>query len=278
MADPGPVHRFPFSLPFFLRLPLHRTTITFYLLHIAYCLFMSLLDFFRARLYNDSGDLYPERSGAGGAPVPLMKMKRLLALGMALCLFWACAAFAEELDMGPRCGGTLIICPGTEHGHSFRCWSPNGDGTHSSQCVVQGCTHKNTVKCEYVQLEVGGQVLELCPICGDVRGEGARVLPVECSLTSLNPRGWVGHPQVFVGEMDGYVFVSACYEKAGRTAPSNELRISASIPADTMQGLTLVGLGGISDKGLSCDWVGDAMVLGLRLVYREPALLVFSRQ
>ena len=209
--------------------------------------------------------------------MPRMKIKRLMALVLSLSLLLLCAAsLAEEAD-DAGCENRLILCPNTEHGHSFRCWSSNGDGTHTSLCVVEGCEHRKTVACEYAQIEVGGQLLEICPICGDVRGADAKVLPLEATLTSVNPHGWVGHPQVYVGEMDGYLFVTACYEKAGRTAWVNDLRISASIPASAMQGLTLLGMGGISDKGLSCDWKDDSAVLGMRLVHREPALLLFSK-
>ncbi|MBR6028231.1 MAG: hypothetical protein IKP40_04010 [Clostridia bacterium] len=200
-----------------------------------------------------------------------MRLRRWLIIAIAALMLCA-GAFAE--DSGGNCG---VVYTYGEHGDSFRCWSPNGDGTHSSVCVVSGCDHRKTVPCTFVQLEIEGEVLELCPICGDIKGGEAELLPLDVEVTAACHRGWLGHPQVFMGEKDGYVFFSACYERGGYTAYAQELRIQVTMPADALKGLKLRALGGVSNKGLSCDWVDESVVLGLRLNYRQPALLLFSK-
>ena len=197
-------------------------------------------------------------------PVAHMKIRHLTALLIALALLAASSAALADGKTG--------------HGHSYRTFTPNGDGTHTAVCSVNGCEQKYKIACTWVQLEAGDEVIELCPICGDIRSGNARLLDTEATLSALNPKGWIGHPQIFVGETDSYVFVCACYEKGGRPAPSNNLRIAATIPAETLAGVALEGLGGVSDRGLSCDWQGDHAVLGMKLVFRQPALLLFAKK
>ena len=68
------------------------------------------------------------------------------------------------------CGATTIGEETRRLVHWYGAWTLNGDGTHSAFCRRANCGHATTANCAYIELDMDGHSLRVCPVCGDASG------------------------------------------------------------------------------------------------------------
>ena len=71
---------------------------------------------------------------------------------------------AQTIVATDKAGNTATVTVTINHGHTFAEWTPNGDGTHSRKCTVDGCGALETADCS------GGKATckapAVCTVCG----------------------------------------------------------------------------------------------------------------
>lgn len=66
----------------------------------------------------------------------------------------------QEIIVTDKAGNTAEMTVTVNYGHTFDKWKPNGDGTHTSECTVDGCTFTETDNC------ADGDKNHICDYCG----------------------------------------------------------------------------------------------------------------
>ena len=83
------------------------------------------------------------------------------------------AAGAQTIAATDKAGNTTTVTVTINDGHTFTKWTPNGDGTHSRKCTVDGCSALETAPCadenKDHKCDVCGAVLSTC---ADRDGDG----------------------------------------------------------------------------------------------------------
>ncbi len=68
----------------------------------------------------------------------------------------------QEIIVTDKAGNTAEMTVTVNYGHTFDKWKPNGDGTHTSECTVDGCTFTETDNC------ADGDKNHICDYCGKI--------------------------------------------------------------------------------------------------------------
>lgn len=75
----------------------------------------------------------------------------------------------QKIIVTDKAGNTAEMTVTVNNGHTFGEWQSNGDGTHTRQCTVDGCTGSETKDCS------GGKATckdkAVCEVCGKAYGE-----------------------------------------------------------------------------------------------------------
>lgn len=160
-----------------------------------------------------------------------------------------CTAGGFTTHTCARCENILTDTLTARRGHWYGDWSPDGDGTHSADCVRGGCAHRKKVQCSPQEYQLNGKTITLCPVCGGT-STGEPLLPVEGAgaeaLTGVLPRGEFILRQGALG--DGTGLLSISFEQAGiLMQPEGIMRYS--LPAGEFSGYTfrLIGADGSAD-------------------------------
>ena len=66
----------------------------------------------------------------------------------------------QEIIVTDKAGNTAEMTVTVNYGHTFDKWKPNGDGTHTRECTVDGCTFTETDNC------ADGDKNHICDYCG----------------------------------------------------------------------------------------------------------------
>ena len=66
----------------------------------------------------------------------------------------------QEIIVTDKAGNTAEMTVTVNNGHTFDKWKPNGDGTHTRECTVDGCTFTETDNC------ADGDKNHICDYCG----------------------------------------------------------------------------------------------------------------
>ena len=66
----------------------------------------------------------------------------------------------QEIIVTDKAGNTAEMTVTVNNGHTFDKWKPNGDGTHTRECTVDGCTFTETDNCADVDKN------HICDYCG----------------------------------------------------------------------------------------------------------------
>ena len=66
----------------------------------------------------------------------------------------------QKIVATDKAGNTAEMTVTVNYGHTFDKWKPNGDGTHTSECTVDGCTFTETDNC------ADGDKNHICDYCG----------------------------------------------------------------------------------------------------------------
>ena len=119
--------------------------------------------------------------------------------------------------------------------HWYGEWNPNGDDTHSANCLRKGCKHIGKTDCqkfEFVTAE--NESLIFCPVCGEVEN-GTRLERIEkamaVAVTEKLPAGEL------IARMNE-AYLSLAFEYAGKVAePTGQVKIT--LPAELLAGKTL---------------------------------------
>ena len=129
-----------------------------------------------------------------------------------------------------RCKETYVADAVKALRHLYVTWTSNSNDTHSSTCQRGSCKSVKTVKCEFAQVNLNGQPMNVCVVCGAIKNIvteknkqaeaafplllGATAAPVE---NAPLPRGQLavhGQETPFEGVLYALTF---SYEEAGRS-------------------------------------------------------------
>ena len=149
-----------------------------------------------------------------------------------------CTAGGFTTHTCARCGDSYTDAFTPRLSHWYGDWTPDGDGTHSADCVREGCTHHKTVTCSPQDYFLNGKTVALCSVCGGT-SSGERLLPVDGAgaqaVTKTLPRGELTLRRGTLG--DGTELLSVAFEHAANLEqPTGKVRFS--LPADAFLGYT----------------------------------------
>ena len=147
-----------------------------------------------------------------------------------------CTAGGFTTHTCARCGDSYTDSFTPRLSHWYGDWTPDGEGTHSADCVREGCTHHKTVTCSPQEYQVNRKTLTLCSVCGGT-SSGERLLPVDGAgaqaVTKTLPRGDLTLRRGTLG--DGTELLSIAFEHAANLEqPTGKVRFS--LPADAFLG------------------------------------------
>ena len=138
-----------------------------------------------------------------------------------------------------RCKRTYVADEVRARGHFYGVWTSNGDDTHRATCQRGSCKHVKTANCEYAEVTVNDQIVNVCVVCGAMKdietekGKTAAPFPplpgttVEPVGNNTLPRGQLTvHGQEM--PFDGALYaLTIAFEYAGRSsALSGPVRVS----------------------------------------------------
>ena len=119
--------------------------------------------------------------------------------------------------------------------HWYGEWNPNGDDTHSANCLRKGCGHIGKTDCqkfEFVTAE--NESLIFCPVCGEVEN-GTRLERIEKTM-AVAETGKLPAGELIARMNEAYL--SLAFEYAGKVAePTGQVKIT--LPAELLAGKTL---------------------------------------
>ena len=161
-----------------------------------------------------------------------------------------------------RCKKTYVADAVNARNHLYGAWTSNSDDTHSAACRRSACKHVKTAACEYAEVIVNNQTLNVCVVCGAIKEtvsekgktvgndfsplQGATAEPV--GINPL-PRGELTvHDQEV--PFDGVLYaLTISFEHTGRSAAfSGPVRVSVPLQSEVafklyhMDGETLADL------------------------------------
>ena len=119
--------------------------------------------------------------------------------------------------------------------HWYGEWNPNGDDTHSANCLRKGCKHIGKTDCQKFEfIAAENESLIFCPVCGQVEN-GARLERIEKTL-AVAETGKLPAGELIARMNDAYL--SLAFEYAGKvTTPTGQVKIT--LPAELLAGKTL---------------------------------------
>ena len=68
-----------------------------------------------------------------------------------------------------RCKHTYVDSKTKARSHFYGVWTSNGDDTHSASCQRGSCKHVKTTNCEYAEVTVNAQRMNVCVVCGAIK-------------------------------------------------------------------------------------------------------------
>ena len=126
--------------------------------------------------------------------------------------------------------------------HWYGEWNPNGDDTHSANCLRKGCKHIGKTDCQKFEFIVAeNETLIFCPVCGEVEN-GTRLERIEKAM-AVAETGKLPAGELIARMNDAYL--SLAFEYAGKVAtPTGQVKIT--LPAELLAGkkLTAIALDG----------------------------------
>ena len=145
-----------------------------------------------------------------------------------------------------RCKKTYVANAIDTRNHLYDAWTSNRDDTHSATCQRGSCKHVETAACEYAEVTVNAQRLNVCVVCGAIKdivsekgkSVGNDFSPLQGATAeqvgdSILPRGKL---VVYGQEMpfDGVLYaLTISFEHAGRSmAFSGPVRVSLPLQSD----------------------------------------------
>ena len=133
-----------------------------------------------------------------------------------------------------RCEDTYTENPVKKLHHWFGEWTPNGDDTHSANCLRKGCKHMGKADCRKFEFIVAeNESLIFCPVCGQVEN-GARLERIEKTM-AVAETGKLPAGELIARMNDAYL--SLAFEYAGKiTTPTGQVKIT--LPAELLAGKT----------------------------------------
>ena len=162
------------------------------------------------------------------------------------------AADGEQKIVAADKAGNIAEVTVTVHdGHTFGDWKPNGDGTHTRQCTVDGCNGFETKECS------GGKATctekAVCEVCGKAYGE-----PDSKNHTDLKHIDAKAATKTAEGNIE-YWYCGGCDKYYSGKDGINEIKkadtVTAKLPGDTKSPRT----GNASDLAL---WISLLLVSG----------------
>ena len=119
--------------------------------------------------------------------------------------------------------------------HWFGEWAPNGDGTHSANCLRKGCKHMGKTDCQKFEfIAAENESLIFCPVCGEVEN-GTRLEQIEKTM-AVAETGKLPAGELIARMNEAYL--SLAFEYAGKiTEPTGQVKIT--LPAELLAGKTL---------------------------------------
>ena len=141
-----------------------------------------------------------------------------------------------------RCQDTYTENPVKKLYHWYGEWNPNGDNTHSANCLRKGCKHIGKTDCQKFEFVVAeNESLIFCPVCGQVEN-GARLERIEKAMV-VAETGKLPAGELIARLNDAYL--SLAFEYAGKVATPTG-RVKITLPAELLEGkaLTRVALDG----------------------------------
>ena len=119
--------------------------------------------------------------------------------------------------------------------HWFGEWAPNGDDTHSANCLRKGCGHIGKTDCQKFEfIAAENESLIFCPVCGQVEN-GTRLERIEKTL-AVAETGKLPAGELIARMNEAYL--SLAFEYAGKVAePTGQVKIT--LPAELLAGKTL---------------------------------------
>ena len=119
--------------------------------------------------------------------------------------------------------------------HWFGEWAPNGDNTHSANCLRKGCRHIGKTDCQKFEFVVAeNESLIFCPVCGQVEN-GALLERIEKAM-AVAETGKLPAGELIARMNDAYL--SLAFEYAGKVATPTG-RVKITLPAELLAGKTL---------------------------------------
>ena len=135
-----------------------------------------------------------------------------------------------------QCGGRCDLRRGDltkRDGHVYGVFTPNGNGTHSSDCWRRGCDRTGTMDCLLLKHTAEDGIVTACPICGETDAgvtltlmEGAEIQSVSGDL----PKG--NRILRFGALADDVGLMSVAVEFIGRPQPLKGA-VRFSLPAES---------------------------------------------
>ena len=85
-----------------------------------------------------------------------------------------CAADGYSANTCAQCSSTYTADVIARKGHVNGAWINTGNDTHSSACKRASCGHVRTGSCEYTEVTMNGQQMNICAVCGAMRINAAK--------------------------------------------------------------------------------------------------------
>ena len=145
-----------------------------------------------------------------------------------------CEANGYTLYTCVRCKDTYTDDIVPRRAHWYGEWTPNGDGTHSASCRLEGCGHMGKVDCQKIEFVTENGNLVLCPVCGET--ENGERLELMAKALAVAVNGKLPAGEIVARMKDGCL--SIAFEHAGKiVAPTGLVKIT--LPARLPEGKTL---------------------------------------
>ena len=157
----------------------------------------------------------------------------------------------QKIVAADKAGNIAEVTVTVHDGHTFGDWKPNGDGTHSRECTVDGCKGVETMACS------GGKATctekAVCEYCGKAYGE-----PDSNNHTDLNHIDAKAATKTAEGNIE-YWYCGGCDKYYSDKDGINEIKkadtVTAKLPGDMKSPRT----GNASDLAL---WISLLLVSG----------------
>ncbi len=151
----------------------------------------------------------------------------------------ACTSDGYTTHTCSRCGDSYTDNHTKKRGHWFGKWIPQGDGTHTADCIREGCSYTKTAPCRQQTYTVNEEEISFCPICGETpTGECLQMIrdANTKAITNTLPNGELIVRRGILP--NGTRFVSIAFERSG-DLKQPEGRVQFTLPLKAFEGYSL---------------------------------------